>query len=70
MNKSERKSLAATASHNHSYNRLDQVKECLHDNYIIRVNLLDRSKVSLIPTETCTFPSDYPVTEAAMRRPA
>lgn len=63
MNKSERKSLAATASHNHSYNRLDQVKEWLNDNYIIRVNLLDRSKVSLSPTETCTFQYEYAVTE-------
>ncbi|UPS45542.1 virulence-associated E family protein [Prevotella sp. E15-22] len=63
MNKIERKQLAATVSNNHSYNRLDQIKEWLNENYIVRVNLLDRSKVSLSPTPECSFHYEYAVTE-------
>ena len=63
MNKIERKQLAATVSNTHSYNRLDQIKEWLNENYIVRVNLLDRSKVSLSPTPECSFHYEYAVTE-------
>ena len=63
MSKTERKQLAATVSNKHSYNRLDQIKEWLNDNYIVRVNLLDRTKVSLSPTPECSFHYEYAVTE-------
>ena len=63
MSKIERKQLAATVSNTHSYNRLDQIKEWLNENYIVRVNLLDRSKVSLSPTPECSFHYEYAVTE-------
>ena len=63
MSKTERKTLAATVSNSHSHTRLDTVKEWLNDNYVIRVNLLDRSKVSLSPAETCSFQYEYAVTE-------
>ncbi len=63
MSKTERKRLAETVSNHHSYNRLDQIKEWLNDNYIVRVNLLDRSKVSLSPTPECSFHYEYAVTE-------
>ena len=46
-----------------SYNRLDRVKEWLNQNYIVRVNLLDRSKVSLSPTPECAYHYEFPVTE-------
>ena len=46
-----------------SYNRLDMVKEWLNQNYIVRVNLLDRSKVSLSPTPECAYHYEFPVTE-------
>ena len=63
MNNNERTKLSATVSLEHPHNRLDTVKEWLNDNYVVRVNLLDRSKVSLSPTETCTFQYEYAVTE-------
>ena len=63
MSKTERKQLAATASNVHPHSRLDTVKDWLNNNYVVRVNLLDRSKVSLSPTEECTIHYEYPVTE-------
>ena len=63
MNNNERTKLSATVSLEHPHNRLDTVKEWLNDNYVVRVNLLDRSKVSLSPAEGCTFQYEYPVTE-------
>ena len=64
MNKTERRQLAATVYSDHPHNRLDTVKEWLNANYVVKVNLLDRSKVSLEPTEECTFRYEYPVTES------
>lgn len=61
--KNERKTLAATASNTTSHSRLDLVKDWLNDNYVVRVNLLDRNKVYLSPTETCSFEYKHPVTE-------
>ena len=55
MSKIERKLPEATACSEHPYNRLDTVKDWLNTNYIVRVNLLDRTKVSLSPTEECSF---------------
>ena len=63
MSKTERKQLAATVYSDHPHNRLDTIKEWLNENYVVRVNLLDRSKVSLSPTEECTFHYEHPVTE-------
>lgn len=63
MSKTERRQLTATVYNEHSHTRLDEVTEWLNANYVIRVNLLDRSKVSLSPTEDCTFHYEYPVTE-------
>ena len=63
MSKTERRQLAATVYSDHPHNRLDTVKEWLNENYVVRVNLLDRSKVSLSPTEECTFHYEHPVTE-------
>ena len=63
MNKKERQQLAATVSSDHPHNRLDTIKEWLNQNYVVRVNLLDRSKVSLSPTPECSFHYDHPVTE-------
>ena len=63
MSKIERKLPEATACNEHPYNRLDIVKDWLNANYIVRVNLLDRSKVSLRPTEECSFHYEHPVTE-------
>ena len=63
MSKIERKLPEATACNEHPYNRLDTVKDWLNANYIVRVNLLDRSKVSLRPTEECSFHYEHPVTE-------
>lgn len=63
MSQKERKKLAATASREHTRTRLDTVKDWLNQNYIVRVNLLDRSKVSLSPTEDCAFHYEHPVTE-------
>ena len=63
MNKTERRQLAATVYSDHPHNRLDTVKEWLNANYVVKVNLLDRSKVSLEPTDECTFRYEYPVTE-------
>ena len=63
MNKTGRRQLAATVYSDHPHNRLDTVKEWLNANYVVKVNLLDRSKVSLEPTEECTFRYEYPVTE-------
>lgn len=62
MGKRERKELAATAS-NLSHSRLDVVKEWLNTNYVVRVNLLDRSKVFLSPTPDCALKYEHPVTE-------
>ena len=61
MNK--RKELSATASIDQSCSRLDIIKEWLNENYVVRVNLLDRSKVSLSPTEECGFSYIHAVTE-------
>lgn len=63
MNKTGRRQLAATVYSDHPHNRLDTVKEWLNANYVVKVNLLDRSKVSLEPTDECTFRYEYPVTE-------
>jgi len=63
MSNTERRRIESAKSKEHPYNRLDTVKEWLNDNYIVRVNLLDRSKVSLSPTEGCSFHYEYPVTE-------
>ena len=63
MSKTERRQLTATVYNECSHTRLDEVTEWLNANYVIRVNLLDRSKVSLSPTEDCTFHYEYPVTE-------
>ena len=63
MNKKERQQLAATVSSDHPHNRLDTIKEWLNLNYVVRVNLLDRSKVSLSPTPECSFHYEHPVTE-------
>ena len=63
MSKIERKLPEATACNEHPYNRLDIVKDWLNANYIVRVNLLDRSKVSLRPTKECSFHYEHPVTE-------
>ena len=63
MNKKERQQLAATVSSDRPHNRLDTIKEWLNQNYVVRVNLLDRSKVSLSPTAECSFHYDHPVTE-------
>ena len=63
MNKTERRQLAATVYSDQPHNRLDTVKEWLNANYVVKVNLLDRSKVSLEPTDECTFHYEYPVTE-------
>ena len=63
MSKTERRQLAATVYSDHTHNRLDTIKEWLNENYVVRVNLLDRSKVSLSPTEECTFHYEHPVTE-------
>lgn len=63
MNKIERKLPEATACSERPYNRLDTVKDWLNTNYIVRVNLLDRTKVSLRPTEECSFHYEHPVTE-------
>jgi predicted P-loop ATPase len=62
MAKTERKQLAATAS-NQPRSRLDVVKEWLNANYVVRVNLLDRSKVSLCPAPGCPIKYVQPVTE-------
>lgn len=61
MNK--RKELKATISIEHAHNRLDTVKEWLNENYVVRVNLLDRSKISLSPREECGFQYLHAVTE-------
>ena len=45
MSKTERRQLTATVYNEHSHTRLDEVTEWLNANYVIRVNLLDRSKV-------------------------
>ena len=63
MSKTERRQLAATVYSDHPHNRLDTIKEWLNENYVVRVNLLDRSKVSLSPTPECTFHYEHPVTE-------
>lgn len=63
MSKTERKQLAATVSNSHSYNRLDEIKDWLNANYLVRVNLLDRTKVSLSPTPECSFHYEFGVTE-------
>ncbi len=63
MSKMERKKLAATTISEHRHNRLDTVKEWLNENYVVQVNLLDHSKVSLSPTEDCSFHYEHPVTE-------
>lgn len=63
MSKKERAQLAATVQKEHSHNRLDTIKEWLNANYVVRVNLLDRSKVSLSPTPECSFHYEHPVTE-------
>jgi predicted P-loop ATPase len=63
MSKTERKKLTATASNSGSHSRLDIVKDWLNANYVVRVNLLDRSKVSLQATEECSFNYQHPVTE-------
>ena len=63
MNKKERQQLAATVSSDHPHNRLDTIKEWLNQNYVVRVNLLDRSKVSLSPTPECSFHYEHAVTE-------
>jgi predicted P-loop ATPase len=63
MSKTERRQLAATVYSDHPHNRLDTIKEWLNENYVVLVNLLDRSKVSLSPTEECTFHYEHPVTE-------
>ena len=47
MSKTERRQLAATVYSDHPHNRLDTIKEWLNENYVVRVNLLDRSKVSI-----------------------
>lgn len=63
MSKKGRKQLESAKPREHAYNRLDAVKEWLTQNYEVRVNLLDRSKVYLSPTETCSFEYKHPVTE-------
>ena len=46
MNKTERRQLAATVYSDQPHNRLDTVKEWLNANYVVKVNLLDRSKMA------------------------
>ena len=62
MSKNERKPLTTTSS-SRPYNRLEAAKEWLTENYIVRVNLLDRSKVSLSPTPNCPFHYEHSITE-------
>ncbi len=63
MSKKERKKLAVTAASEKPHNRLEIAKDWLRDNYVVRVNLLDLSKVSLSPTAECTFHYEHPVSE-------
>ena len=63
MSKSQRKQLATTVSEAKAKTRLDIVKEWLTENYVVRVNLLDRSRVSLSPTDDCSMKYEYPITE-------
>ena len=63
MSKVQRKQLAATVSSDRPHNRLDEVKDWLTRNYIVRVNLLDRTKVSLNPTPECEYEYLHPITE-------
>lgn len=59
----DRKKLAATASTESPHSRLDVVKEWLRENYEVRVNLLDRSKVSISAKPECAIRYEHPVTE-------
>ena len=59
----ERKKLAATATSESPRSRLDVVKEWLSENYEVRVNLLDRSKVSIRVKPGCSMKYEHPVTE-------
>ena len=64
MSKAPRKQLAATAgSDGQAKSRLDIVKDWLNENYEVRINMLDRSKVSLSATPNCAMKYEYPVTE-------
>ena len=63
MSTHPRKQLAATVTSDRPHNRLDEVKEWLTRNYIVRVNLLDRTKISLSPTEECDYEYIHPITE-------
>ncbi len=58
----ERIQIAETATGS-SHSRLDMVKVWLNENYIVKVNLLDRSRVYLSPTENCSVKYEFPVTE-------
>lgn len=62
MNKVGRIPLAETAN-GESKTRLDIVKEWLAENYEVRINLLDRSKISLTATAKCPMTYEFPVTE-------
>jgi len=62
MSKEGRKELAATASST-SHSRLDIIKDWLNGNYEVKVNMLDRSRVYLSPTENCSVKYEFPVTE-------
>ena len=63
MSTHPRKQLAATVTSDRPHNRLDEVKQWLTRNYIVRVNLLDRTKISLSPTEECDYEYLHPITE-------
>ena len=68
MNK--RKELSATASIDQPCSRLDIIKEWLNENYVVRVNLLDRSKVSLSPTDDIllhAFADELPVSQKILK---
>lgn len=62
MSKQERVPLAETACSG-SASRLSQVKDWLKENYEVKVNLLDRSRIYLSPTEGCSVDYPYPITE-------
>lgn len=62
MSKSGRKEIAETASGS-PHSRLDMIKDWLNENYVVKVNLLDRSRMYLSPTENCSVKYEFPVTE-------
>lgn len=62
MSKEGRKEIAATVSGS-AHSCLDTIKDWLMENYEVKVNLLDRSRVYLTPTENCSIHYEYPVSE-------